>query len=101
MNKTAKEHMLDDLAGTDTDYLIKLRGDAAIVQGVNGIGPGRIAKTEYPSVYKISQPIMLNQQQLSMSFLFHAEDLLWVSQAPQAAPEAEATHTPGVVIGSA
>lgn len=98
-----KEALLAHIAESGEQHLIKLRGDLAMVQGLGGIGPGVIAKTELPGVYKIKQSVMLNDKPMDMAFMFFAEDLLWASPAPEASARTIATpgNGGGLHIGKA
>ena len=78
--------MLRSYLGTDKEIQIKLKGDLALVQGVGGIGPGRISETDWAGIYKIEQQAQMATQAgprvVSMPFLFRAEDVVWVSEGP-------------------
>ena len=80
-----KESLLDSIALSGEEHLIKLRGDLAMVQGLGGIGPGVISKTSHGGIYQITQQVTMNNQQLQMQFMFAAADVLWLSPAPKTA----------------
>jgi hypothetical protein len=81
------EELLKTFVGTDKEIQVKLKGDLALVQGVGGIGPGRITETDFPGIYRIEQQAQMatgaGPRVVSMPFLFRAEDVIWVSEGPE------------------
>lgn len=92
---TNKECLLNAIVASEEEHLIKLSGDLAMVQGLGGIGPGVISRTDYIGIYKITQSVTMNQTPLVMEFMFAAEDVLWLSPAPQAPGPAIFTNDQG------
>jgi hypothetical protein len=86
------EEVLKSYVGTDKEVQIKLKGDLALVQGVGGIGPGKVSETDWPGIYRIEQQVQMGTQGgprvVAMPFLFRAEDLVWVSEGPSGVEEA-------------
>ncbi|MBT8454157.1 MAG: hypothetical protein KJO40_19495 [Deltaproteobacteria bacterium] len=85
------EELLKHYLTTDKDIQIKLKGDLALVQGVGGIGPGKVLATDWPGIYKIEQQAQMQTAQgprvVSMPFMFRAADVVWISEGPQGVEE--------------
>jgi hypothetical protein len=87
------DKLLDKYAGTDKEIQLKLRGDLAMVQGIGGLGPGKITRSEIPGIYKLEQQAQMQTPSgprvVTMPFLFAAKDVLWISEGPEKTEESQ------------